>query len=62
MVKSHIIQSARDNIAEILDLHHFKSDTEYLEFTDSLLADKNNGFLVAECVEAGVHGSNPTQR
>jgi hypothetical protein len=38
-VKSHLIQSARDNIAELYDLHRFESAAERLEFIDSLLAD-----------------------
>jgi hypothetical protein len=39
-VKSHFIQSARDNTAELYDLHRFESAAERLEFIDSLLADK----------------------
>jgi len=61
-VKSHYIQSARDNIAELYDLHCFESAAERLEFIDSLLADNKYLFLVAECVEGGVRGPNPTQR
>jgi len=61
-VKSHFIQSARDNIAELYDLHHFESAAEHLEFIDSLLADNKYLFPVAEHVEGGVHGPNPTQR
>jgi hypothetical protein len=38
-VKPHFIQSARDNIAELYDLHHFESAAEHLELIDSLLAD-----------------------
>jgi hypothetical protein len=38
-VKSHFIQSVRDNIAELYDLHHFESAAEHLEFIDSLLVD-----------------------
>jgi hypothetical protein len=38
-VKSHFIQSARDNIAELYDLHRFESAAEHLEFIDSHLAD-----------------------
>jgi len=37
-VKSHFIQSARDNIAELDDFHHFESTAEHLEYIDSLLA------------------------
>jgi len=62
MVKSHFIQSARDNIVELYDLHRFKSSAEHLEFIDSLLADNKYLFPIAERVEGGVHGPNPTQR
>jgi hypothetical protein len=61
-VKSHFIQSARDQIAELDYLHRFELATERLEFTDSLLADNKYHFPVAELVEAGVRGPNPTQR
>jgi len=61
-VKFHFIQSARDNIAELYDLHRFESNGECFEFIDSLLADNNYLFRVAECVEGGVRGPNPTQR
>jgi len=61
-VKSHFIQSARDNIAELYDLHCFESNAEHLEFIDSLLADNKYLFPVAEHVEGGVRGPNPTQR
>jgi hypothetical protein len=61
-VKSHFIQSARDNIAELHDLHRFKSAAERLEFINSLLADNEYLFPVAEHVEGGVYGSNSTQR
>jgi len=61
-VKSHSIQSARDNIAELYDLHHFESDAERLEFIDSLLADNMYLFPLAEHVEGGVRGPNPMQR
>jgi hypothetical protein len=44
-VKSHFIQSARDNIAELYDLHRFESTAERLEFLDSLLADNKYFFL-----------------
>ena len=49
-VKSHLIQSLRDNVAELYDLHRF----------ESLLADNKYLVPVAECVEDGVHGPNPT--
>jgi len=61
-VKSHFVQSAWDNIAELHDLHRFESDAEHLEFIDSLLAANNYLFPVAEHVEGGVPGPNPTQR
>jgi len=61
-VKSHFIQSARDNIAERYDLHHFESNAEHLELIDSLLADNQYLFPLAERVESGVCGPNPMQR
>jgi len=61
-VKSHFIQSARDHIAEQYDLHRFESNAERLEFIDSFLADNKFLFRLAERVEGGVHGPNPTQR
>jgi hypothetical protein len=61
-VKSHFIQSVRDNIAELYDFHRFESATEHLEFIDSLLADNKYLVPVAERVEGGVRGLNPTQR
>ena len=61
-VKSHFIQSALDNIAELNDLHCFESNAECFEFIDSLLADNKHLVPVAECVEGGVCGPNPTQR
>jgi len=61
-VKSHFIQSPRDLIAELYDLHCFESDVEYLEFIDSLLPDNKYLFPLAERVKGGVHGQNQTQR
>jgi len=61
-VKSHFIQSARENIAELYDLHRFESNAEHLEFIDSLLADDEYLFPLADRVEGGVCGPNPTQR
>jgi hypothetical protein len=61
-VKSHFIQSARDNIAELYDLHRIESAAERLEFIHSLLADNKYLVPIAERVEGGVHGPNPTQR
>src|SRR5882757_4367531 len=61
-VKSHFIQSARDNIAELYDLHRFQSTADRLEFIDSLLSDNKYLFPIAERVEGGVRGPNATQR
>jgi hypothetical protein len=61
-VKPHFIQSVKYNIAELYDLHRFKSAAECLEFIDSLLADNEYLSPVAERVEGGVHRPNPTQR
>ena len=61
-VKSHFIQSARDNIAELYDLHRSESATEHLEFIDSLLADNKYLLPVAKHVEGGVRGPKPMQR
>jgi hypothetical protein len=58
----HYFQTGRDQIAAHYDLHRFESDAEHLEFIDSLLADNKYLFPVAECVEGGVRGPNPTQR
>jgi len=60
-VKPHFIQSARDNIAELYDLHRFKSSAEHLEFIDSVQPDDRYLFPVAERVEGGVRGPNATQ-
>ena len=61
-VKSHFIQSVRDNIAERYDLQRFESAAERLESIDSLLAENKYLFPVAERVEGGVHSPKPTQR
>jgi len=61
-VKSHFIQSARDYIAELYDLHCFESNAEHLEYIDSLLADNKYLLPLAQGVEGGVRGPNPTQR
>jgi lipoate-protein ligase A len=61
-VKSHFIQSARDHIEELHDLHRFESDAERSEFIDSLLADNKYLIPVAERVEGGVRSPNRTQR
>jgi len=62
MVKSHFIQSTRDNIAGLYDLHRFQSDAEYLELIDSLVADNKYLVPVAQHVEGDECGPNPTQR
>jgi len=61
-LNSHFIQSVRDNIGELYDLHRCESDAERLEFIDSLLADNKYLFHGAERVEGGVRSSNPTHR
>jgi hypothetical protein len=60
-VKSHCIQSARDNTAEFYEIQRVESAAERLEFIDTLLADNKYHFPVAEDVKGGVHGPNPTQ-
>jgi hypothetical protein len=60
-ITSHLIQSARDNIAELYDLHCLDSDAERLEFIDSLLADNKDLFPATERVEGGEHGPNRSQ-
>jgi hypothetical protein len=62
MVRSHFIKSARHNIVELYDFHSFESAAEHFKFIDSLLTDNKLHFPVAECVEGGVRGPNPTQR
>jgi hypothetical protein len=61
-IKSHFIQSVRDKIAELYDLHRLESAAERLEFIESLLANNKYLFPVAECVEGCVHSPNLTQR
>jgi hypothetical protein len=46
-VKSHSLQSASDNIAELSDIHRFESTAERLEFIDSLLAENKYLFVLA---------------
>jgi len=60
-VKSHFIQSARDNIPEFYDRQCIEAVTVRLEFIDSPLADNRYLFPIAECVEDGVHGPNAMQ-
>ena len=61
-VKSHFIQSERDTVAQLYDLHRFEPYAEHLEFIHSLLADNIYPFPVTERVEGGVHSRNPKQR
>jgi hypothetical protein len=61
-VKTHFIQSVRDTIAEIYNLQLFESAAEHLEFIHSHRADNKYLFPVAERVEDGVRGPNPTPR
>jgi len=61
-VISHFIHSARDNIAQLHDLHRVESAAERLEFIDSLLAVNMCRCHVAEHVEGGVGGQNRTPR
>ena len=61
-IKSHFIQSATYNIAELYDLHCFESAAERLELIACLLAHNKYLFPVAERVEGSVRGTNPTQR
>jgi hypothetical protein len=61
-IQSVFIQSARDNIAELYDLHRFESAAERFEFIDTLLADNKYLFPIAECKEGGVRCPNPMQR
>jgi len=60
-VKSHFIQSARDNIADHHDLCHSEFTAERVEFIDTLPAHNKNVFPIAERVEGGVRGPNPTE-
>jgi len=61
-VKSHCIQSARDNTAEQYNIHRFESNAEHLDFIDFLLADNKYLLPVAEHVEGSVRGPNQMQR
>ena len=61
-VKSHFIQSAIDNIAELYHLHRFESTADRLEFIDSLLANNKYLFPIAKRVKGSVCDPNPTQR
>ena len=59
---TRVFQTETRVVADVYDLHCFESDAEHLEFIDSLLADNKYLFPVAERVEGGVRGPNPTQR
>jgi hypothetical protein len=61
-VKFQYIQSARDNIVELYDLHRFESAAERLEFIDSILADSKYLFPIAQRVDGGARSPNRTQR
>jgi hypothetical protein len=61
-VQSHIIQSDKDNISELWDVHHFGSTAEHLSFIHSHLADNQYLLPVAERVEDSEGGANPMQR
>jgi hypothetical protein len=61
-VTSHFIKSARDNIAELSDLHRFESAAKRLEFIDSLQAENKYLLPVAVRVAGGVRGPTPTER
>jgi hypothetical protein len=50
-----------DNIAELYDLHCFKSASDHLDLIDSHRDDNSFLFPDAECVEGGVCGPNPMQ-
>ena len=60
-VTFHSIQSARDSVAELYDLHCFESNAECLEFIASLLADYKYPVPVAERVQGGVCGPHPNR-
>jgi hypothetical protein len=62
MVTSHFIQSARDNMADLCDLHRIESTAERLEFIDSILENNKYLFPIPERVEGGVRGTHPMQR
>jgi hypothetical protein len=62
MVKSHFIQTARENLAAHYDLHRFESPAERLQFIDSLLLDNWYHFHITENVDGGISGPNQTQR
>ena len=59
-VESHLMQSARDNIAELHNLHRCESAADRFNFIDSLPVENEYPIPVAECVEGGVRGPNPT--
>jgi hypothetical protein len=61
-VKSHFIQSGRDNITQGYDRHPIECTAERMEFIDSRVADNTYLFPIAERMEGGVRSPNPTQR
>jgi len=61
-VKSHFIQSARDNIAEQYDRRRFESASEHVEYIDYLPPDIRYLCPVADHVGVGVCGPNAMQR
>jgi hypothetical protein len=61
-VELYFIQAGRHNIAELYDLHSFESFVKFLQFTDCLQGDYKYLLPVAESVQGGVRGPNPTQR
>jgi len=60
-VTSHLIQPARNNIAERYDLQRFKSATDHLELIDSIQAANQDGVPLVERAEGGVRSRNPAQ-
>jgi hypothetical protein len=61
-VKSHFIQTSRDNIAKLDNIHRFEYSAERLEFIDFRMVDNKNMFPVEKPVEGGALGPHPTQR
>jgi len=60
--ESHLIQSVRENKAELCNLHCLKSDAEHFELIDCLLEDNKYHFPVAQLVEDGVLCPNRMHR
>jgi hypothetical protein len=61
-VKSHVIQTSRDNITELDHIQPFEYAADSLEFIDFRMADNKSMFPVEEPVEGGALGPHPTQR